>query len=142
MKNPAPYIREQLVVLLNETITYDSVDVPCYEGEGEVMKYQILLVGQLKSNRSTRDSFNWQCEQRVEVISEQETNVHAHVDAIGAEVMNRIKPTPKTHGFTNSSDFQIGVVRIEIMDYIDEPSGEGTMINRLPLRITFLITQI
>lgn len=141
MKNPAAYIREKLVALLHETITYASTPVPCYEGEGEVIPYQILLAGQVKTNRHNRHAFNWRCEQRIEVISEQTTNLHKHVDAIAASVLVILKPTPRLSAFTGNVDFRVINVDLEFRDYIDEPSGEGTMINRLPLVLTFLLGQ-
>lgn len=141
MKNPASYIRTSLIVLLNGTITYDGVQVPCYEGEGEVTPYQILLMDQVKTNRGNRDAFAWLCEQRIEVISEQQTSLHKHVDAIAEGVLQILKPTPKTSWLVGGVDFQVLNVDVEIGRYIDEPSGEGTMVNRLPLMLKCLVMQ-
>jgi hypothetical protein len=136
MKNPAPYIRENLVTLLDSVITYDGVLIPAYEGQGEVTKYQILLREQTMSEQNDRHSFNDQFEQLIEVISEQETSLHKHIDAIGAEVMNIL-----ASGIPGSADFQLINARRVSQSYIDEESGEGTYINRLLLRYNFLIVQ-
>lgn len=142
MKNPANYIRQQLIALLDETITYDSIDVPCYSGNGEVTKYQILLKDLTRpQDLDNRDSFAGRWEQQIEVISEQVDNVRKHVNNIGEEVMEILRPTPRTTGIASNADFQIGSVKSGSPTYIDEQSGEGTFINRLILRVSFLITQ-
>jgi hypothetical protein len=141
MKNPASYIRQQLRVLLHETITYDSVDVPCYEGQGEVEKYQILLQSAFNQERGYRDAFVDHFEQVIEVVSEQDTSLHKHVDQIAGEVMDKIQPTTNTHGLSSNNDFQIGRAKLLSQNYRDEPSGEGTFINRLILRYQFIIVE-
>lgn len=141
MKNPAPFIRESLVTLLNGTITYNAVPVPCYEGEGEKTPYQINLVELSRSGRDFRDAFHGQYEQVIEIVSMQATNMNKHVDAIGGEVMQLIKPTPKTTGIPSGSDFVVGAVKVISTNYLDEEADDGQHINRLILRISFLITE-
>ena len=142
MKNPASYIREKLVILLNDTITYNGAVVSCYSGNGEVTAYQILIRDATDTNLSTRDSFSGRWTQVIEVISEQETSLHKHVDAIGNSVLSVLIPSPKISPLNGNSDFQIGVIRKEGQRYMDETSGEGTFINRLLITISFIITQI
>jgi hypothetical protein len=141
MKNPAPYIREQLVNLLDNAITYDGAQVPCYEGQGEVTKYQILIREQSMNERDDRHSFNDEFSQLIEVVSEQATSLHKHVDAIGSQVMDLMKPDTFTKGIADSADFQLLHVKRTSQGYMDEQSGEGTYINRLILRYNFLIVQ-
>jgi hypothetical protein len=141
MKNPAPYIREQLVNLLDNAITYDGAQVPCYEGQGEVTKYQILIREQSMNERDDRHSFNDEFSQLIEVVSEQATNIRRHVDAIGAQVLAILKPDTFTSGLADSADFQVMSVKRVSQSYLDEQSGEGTYINRLLLRYNFLIVQ-
>lgn len=141
MKNPAPYIRTSLVALLNNTITYNSLPVPCYEGGGEVTPYQILIEDTTDRTVRIRDTFSYRFEQVIEVVSEQQTNLRKHVDAIGGEVMNKILPTPMTKGISNNSDFQIASIEKIGQRYLDEASGQETFINRLILRYEFLIVE-
>lgn len=141
MKNPAPYIRQSLIVLLNNTITYNGSPVPCYEGSGAVTPYQILIEDTTDRPVRIRDTFSYRFEQSIEVVSEQQTNLRKHVDAIGGQVMNKILPTPMTKGISGNSDFQIvGIEKIG-QRYIDEVSGQRTFINRLILRYEFLIVE-
>ncbi len=141
MKNPSPYIRSQLVTLLNGVINYDSQSVPCYEGEGEDVKYQIFLAEQNVAEKDTKHSFNSEFEQVIEVTSEQHTNLRKHVDIIGGEVMNLLKPTPTTKGVLSNTDFQITHLRKVSQNYLTENSGEGKYINRLILRYQIKITE-
>jgi hypothetical protein len=141
MKNPAPYIREQLTALLHETITYNGVPVPCYSGNGEITPYQILLRDQSSTDERRRDAFNEKFEQVIEVVSEQETSLQKHIDAIGAQVMAILKPTPQTKGLADSVDYKIIAFKKLSQNYVTEESGEGTYINRLILRYSFFITQ-
>ncbi len=142
MKSAAPYIREKLVTVLNDTVTYEGAAVPAYTGQGEVRDYQILIRDPRQTDISTRDSFNGRWEVEIEIVSEQTTNLTRHIDAIGAGVMNLMKPAPKTSSLTGNHEFEIAAVKMEGFRYLDEQSGEGTFINRLILRYTFLTTQI
>lgn len=130
--NPSPYIREQIIALLNGTINYDSVNVPCYEGQGEVVPYQILIGETTARKAGTKNSRAWQVEQVIEVVSEQQTNLRKHVDAIGSEVM-------ELFSIPDSATWQIGSIVEPSINYLDDQSGEGTYINRLLLRYNFLI---
>lgn len=128
--------------LLDRTITYDTIDVPCYSGDGEVTAYQILVRNPTHIDKPIRGSFVGRWEIELEVISEQRNNQTKHIDVIGGEVMHILKPTPNTSPLTGNEEFQISGVRLAGHRYIYEESGEGSYINRLLLRLSFLITQI
>lgn len=138
MKNPAPYIRQQLYSLLSG-ITYNGATVPVYEEEdGEGVPYKIFLAEQSISSRDTKNSFNHSFEQVIEVVGE---GAKKHVDTIGAEVMDRLKPTVYAGGVEDSADFQITVNKRASQNYITEQNGAGVTIRRLILRYTFFITE-
>lgn len=139
MNNPSAFIRQQLVTLLNEVIAYDGVQVPCYEGQGEEVKYQILIEETSARKAGTKNSRAWQIEQVIEIVSEQPTNLRKHIDAIGESVMQLMNPGVNTQGLNGNATWQIGTIVEPSMNYLDEPSGEGTFINRLFLRYNFLI---
>lgn len=141
MKNPAPFIRTTLVTLLNGVITYEGVQVPCYEGEGELTPFQIILAEQTGIDEDDRHSFNTELEQLIEIVSRQSTNLRKHVDAIGGEVMNLIRPTPTTKGLADGADFQVRHIKVGRPNYITEQEDDGTYINRMLLRITFSLTE-
>ena len=143
MKNVAPYIREGLVTLLNNTITYDAQLIPAYSGEGEVRAYQIIIASQNGNpDNNYRDAFVNGFEQVIEIVSEQANNTNSHVDAIGEQTMALITPTRQATGLADSADFITVNARLIGQTYLGEPSGEGTFINRLILRYSFLITQL
>lgn len=139
MRNPSPYIREQLHSLLNETIVYNGKSVPAFEGQGEGVDYQVLIGETSARKQGTKNSRAWQMEQVIEVVSEQETNLRKHVDAIGEEVMQKMNPTMLTAGIADSAVWQVGTIPEPSINYLDEPSGDGKFINRLILRYNFLI---
>lgn len=141
MKNPAPYIRQKLVDLLS-TITYNDKAVPVHATQGEVLPYQIYLGDTTDTPIDNRDGFTGRWEQVIEVISEGPNSVHRHVDSIAESILITLKPSPRASPFTGNDVFQIGAVKKEGQRYRDEPSGEGTFINRLIIRISFLVTQI
>lgn len=139
MNNPSPYVRQQLAALLNESIAYDGVQVPCYEGQGETVTYQILIGETSARKAGTKNSRAWQMEQVIEVVSEQQTNLRKHVDAIGESVMALINPTMLTQGINSGAVWDVGTIVEPSINYLDESSGEGSFINRLFLRYNFLI---
>lgn len=141
MKNPAPYVRNVLVTLLNNQITYGGQQVPCYEGEGETIPYQILIREQSIGAPKDKHTMSGRFEQVIEVISEQQTNLRKHVDAIGEQVMDLIKPTALSQGFYGNTDFQVCTIKKISQNYLDEPSGDGSYINRLIIRLQFLIIE-
>lgn len=140
MKNPAPYIREALVTLLSG-VTYAGNEVPVYEGETEDVPYFIELADQSISEQDTKHSFNSLFEQVIEVVSEDRNNTRKHVDLIGGQVMNLLKPTAVSQGLTGSADFQVGTVKRISQNYLVENSGAAKFINRLILRYQFLIIE-
>jgi hypothetical protein len=142
MKNPAPYIRTALVTLLNETITYDGVDVPCYSGEGEDSdRFQIFLNEPTWNARNDKSSFTKRFTQPIEVVSKQETNMNTHVDAIAGEIMELLNPTPTAKVIPDSADFQVFSVEADNPNYISEPNGEGQYLNRIIINYNFFINQ-
>lgn len=143
MKNVAPYIRTQLATLLNNTITYDAQLIPAYSGEGEVRAYQIIIASQNGNpDNNYRDAFVNGFEQVIEIVSEQANNTNSHVDAIGEQVMLKIKPAPNTTGLADSASFKVLRATLIGQTYLSEPSGEGTNINRLILRYSFQLSQL
>jgi hypothetical protein len=141
MKNPAPFIRESLVTLLDGAITYEGETVHCYEGEGEEgERYQILLAEQNINGRDDKSSSNNEVSQLIEVISQQSTDLNKHVDAIGAEVMELMQPSVITKGMADSADFQVMNLHGPFQTYRKEHNADG-FVNRLLLRYTFLIVQ-
>lgn len=138
MKNPAPYIRQQLYSLLTGIEYNDSTIPVCEEEDGEDVPYQIFLAEQSLTSRDTKNSFNHAFEQVIEVVGE---GAKKDVDAIGTTVMDRIRPTVHTKGVIDNSDFQIVNIRKISQNYLTEQTGAGKTIRRLILRFELLITE-
>ena len=139
MKNAAPYIREQLVTLLDGVITYDGETIPVYENEGVMdgsVKYQILIKDQSSTPDNTKRSFSNQTTAVIEVISETSSSVRKHVDVIGNEVLALLKPTTQTTGIPDSAVWQIANLEISTR-YLTDEGGAETKIVRLILELNF-----
>jgi len=143
MINQAPYIRQALYALLNGAVIYGGEAVPVYDNGGKAkLKYQILIQEMDSNNEGTKHSITERWQQVIEVVAEQRTAARIHVDAIGNEVINRMKPAPRTTGINLDSQFQLLNVKKEGQRYITDYGQDGTFIVRLVIRFSFLINQI
>jgi hypothetical protein len=100
MINPAPEIRKALNTLLSGAITYNSAVVPVREDDGgHLSEYQIFIGGMSYNDEGTKHTFDGRVNQIIEVVTEVKgTSTSKHADAIAAEVLDLIFPTPRTTG--------------------------------------------
>jgi hypothetical protein len=100
MINPAPEIRKALNTLLSGAITYNSAVVPVREDDGgQLSEYQIFIGGMSYNDEGTKHTFDGRVNQIIEVVTEVKgTSTSKHADAIAAEVLDLIFPTPRTTG--------------------------------------------
>lgn len=100
MINPAPEIRKGLKTLLTNAVTYNSTVVPVREDDGgQLSEYQIFIGGMSYNDEGTKHTFDGRVNQIIEVVTEVKgTATSKHADAIAAEVLDLIFPTPRTTG--------------------------------------------
>lgn len=141
MKNPAPYIRQAIFALLDGAITYAGVQVPVYESEyvGEPVPYKIEIAGMDGFNRDDKAQANYDYSQEIEIISEGRSWVRKHVDTIGNEVLQIIKPNHYTTPFFGNGEWQVTKLKIQPPHYIEDIGADGSKIMRAIIRLDFTI---
>jgi hypothetical protein len=143
MKIPFEVVKAQEIVLLNNTISYSGVQVPCFSSVAENVQYQIFLHSITSAPaRNVRGAFVYNCEQLIEVISEQTDSIESHVNLIGNEVLKILKPTKETSPLIGDADFKISSVSIDGLSHRNEQTSDLNWVNRLLIRISFIITQL
>jgi hypothetical protein len=145
MINPAPEIRKGLYALLNGNVSYDSVVVPVYEGEGVYdgsVRYQVLVKDDNYTDRKTKSSLFGRVSVNMEIVTEETgTSSSKAADAILNEVFELLLPNVNGTALS-ATGFQITSVRKNIRPIIREYSGQGINIVRRLVEINFLINQI
>jgi hypothetical protein len=145
MINPAPEIRKGLYALLNGNVSYDSVVVPVYEGEGVYdgsVRYQVLVKDDNYTDRKTKSSLFGRVSVNMEIVTEETgTSSSKAADAILNEVFELLLPNVNGTALS-ATGFQITSVRKNIRPIIREYSGQGKNIVRRLVEINFLINQI
>lgn len=140
MKNPAPYIRRQLFSLLNGNVSFDSANVPVYEGSGALVNFYVIIGGYSDTDVSDKTSRKMDAVQDIEIVTIKNDSSSRASDEIAETVMNLIHPTIDSDLWT-VPEFQIWVVGGPSMLPIREDSISGQNVVRRVLRYNLLMVE-
>lgn len=139
MINPAPEIRKGLYSLLDGAVTYNSVEVPVYEGEGVYsgIEYQILIGDMSYTEAGTKHTHGGRVNQLIEIVTEVKgSSTTKHADAIAADVLDLVFPTPRTFGVTISGFKPCRVSKN--LRLLKEQGTKATIVRRI-IELNFLL---
>jgi hypothetical protein len=140
MKFPAPYIRKQLVALLSGNVTYNSVNIPTYEGEAPLSQAPFIIIGTYSHQRqANKHSFIYEAQQLIEIVTIKDDPTAKTADAVTELVMNLIHPDTDSM-LMDTADFGIQVVS-ETVGVLREDSVSGKKVFRRFIQYNFLIDQ-
>jgi hypothetical protein len=121
-------------------VSYNSANVPVYEGEGKNNDPVQIIIGDFSSTPAgNQRTFGSQARQVIQVVSQQATIKRKPVDVIGEQVMSLISPTP-TGDALDGDDFNVNIIGMPSINHITEDSASGSKIVRLILSYDLLIT--
>lgn len=135
-------LREAFMAALDETITYDSTDIPAYHDQNpnEDENIYIILNTQTEEDISNKAKFFTTGTLLVDVVHKTDGITYDVVDTIAGEIMNILQPTPQTNGLTDPSGLQIINLRKLSSTPLTIPSPEGNVMRRL-LRYEYKVAE-
>lgn len=141
MKNPAPYIRRKLFELMNGNVSFNSANVPVYEGQGGKDDYYVIIGGYSDTDVSDKHTRKMDAVQDIEIVTIKNDSSSRASDEIAETVMNLIHPTIDSD-LWSMAEFQVWVVGGPSMLPIREDSMSGKNVVRRVLRYNLLLEEL
>lgn len=141
MRNPAPYIRRQLFDLLNGNVSFESSNIPVYEGQGKIHDNYVIIGGYSDTDVSDKHTRKMDAVQDIEIVTIKNDTSSRASDEIAEIVMNLIHPTIDSD-LWSVAEFQVWVVGGPSMLPIREDSMSGKNVARRVLRYNLLMEEL
>ena len=141
MKNPAPWLRKRIFALLSGNVIYNTETLLVREGEGEVVRNQIIIGGYSDNGVEVKGCIIKNAVQDIEVVTIKDDGSSKDADAITEIVLNLISPTLETD-LLSDSDFQVLIPVARSLLPIREQSVDGKRVVRRVIRYSFLLDEL
>lgn len=120
MRDSGTQLRRAYYTALNGNITIDGNDVPVYDGKVEDPKSDevyILFMDQTDQDKSSKSHFAVETTITIDIKQRLKATVSREdIEDVANQILQIVKPTPKTIGLTLSSPFKVLIVKVDSND--------------------------